>query len=220
MICVAIDGPAGSGKSTVSKMVAKRMGYISVDTGALYRTIAYYLKTNGIDYKSPEEIKKALKGINLEVYSSGGEFIVVLNGKNISSEIRCDEIAFISSEVSKFLVVRDYLLELQRDLARKNNVVMDGRDIGTVVVPDAKVKIYLTASLEVRAMRRYYQMRRALAYEKILSDLAARDHEDINRENSPLRRADDAIFFDNSNYTLEETVEKICSIIAEKTKDE
>lgn len=216
MICIAIDGPAGSGKSTVSKLVAKKMGYTSVDTGALYRTIAYYLKINNISYDSEKSIEPALKNIHISGYKEDEKFIITLNGENIDSKIRFDDIAMISSKISKFQKVRDFLIDIQRTLAKNNNVVMDGRDIGTVVVPDAKVKIFLTASLEIRSMRRYYQMRRTLSYEKIFLDLKNRDIEDIQRKISPLKRAEDAVYFDNSKCTLQETVDKICKIAKEK----
>ncbi len=220
MICIAIDGPAGSGKSTVSKLVANRLGFVSIDTGALYRAVAYYFKIHEIDYNSEEEIKNQLGNINLSVENSIGEFKVFLNGEDINSKIRSQDITYISSRISKFKSVRDFLLSMQRNLAKKNNCVMDGRDIGTVVMPNASVKIFLTASLEVRAMRRFYQMNKSVKYENVLENLKKRDYEDVHRKNSPLLKASDAFVCDNSEYTLEETINKICEIIKESLKNE
>lgn len=209
MICIAIDGPAGSGKSSVSKLVAKNLGFTSIDTGALYRAVAYYLKSNEI----PEEnIKNALKNIELKAKNIDGKFNVFLSGENVTDKIRGEEISKMTSKISKCPEVRNFLLELQRNLAKNENCVMDGRDIGTVVMPNAEIKIFLTASPETRAMRRFKQLGEAVPFENILEDLKKRDYQDTHREIAPLKMASDAILIDNSDISLEQTVEKICDI--------
>lgn len=209
MICIAIDGPAGSGKSSVSKLVAKNLGFTSIDTGALYRAVAYYFKSNEI---SEENIKSALKNIDLKAKNIDGKFNVFLNGENVTDKIRAEEISKMTSKISKCPEVRYFLLELQRSLAKSENCVMDGRDIGTVVMPNAEIKIFLTAAPETRAMRRFDQLGRSVPFENILEDLKKRDYQDTHREIAPLKMASDAILIDNSDISLEQTVEKICDI--------
>ena len=216
MKCIAIDGPSGSGKSTVAKMLADRLGFTDVNTGALYRAIAYYLKVNDIDYNNSNDIEKVLDLINIEIEDNSGVKRIILNGSDVSDEIRMEEISLISSKISSYGSVRDHLLKIQRDIASKNNVVMDGRDIGTVVMPDADVKIFLTATPEVRARRRFEQLKdEHTDFETILKDLNRRDYNDTHRKIAPLKVAKDSIIFDNSNYTVEGTVEYLLKIIRE-----
>ena len=213
MISIAIDGPSGSGKSTISKEAAQKLGFLHIDTGALYRAIAYFVFENKIPLgKVPEALNK----INIDLKFQDGHQLVFLNGKDVSGKIRTPEISSLASQVSKIKEVRKFLLETQRNLAEKNNVIMDGRDIGTTVLPNANVKIFLTASSETRARRRYLQLLESgidCDYSEILEKVIERDNQDINREISPLKKADDAILLDTSNLTFSESIDKIIEII-------
>ena len=218
MVCIAIDGPAGSGKSSVAKLVAKKLGFVNVDTGALYRAVAYFFKVGKVNTDSKIDLEKALKGINLEARSIKGDFRVFLNGDDVTENLRSEEISLLASKISKIGAVREFLLDLQRDFAKKANVVMDGRDIGTVIMPDAKVKIFLTASLEQRAARRRKDFGVGASFQDVLKDLEKRDFQDVNREISPLKKAQDAVLVDNTSMTLKETVDKICDIARERAE--
>lgn len=218
-INVAIDGPAGAGKSSVAKLVSKKLGYIYVDTGALYRTVGLYSIRKGVDTKNAEAVEATLPEINVELKFVDGTQHVFLNGEDVSEAIRTPEASMGASNVSSIPAVRAFLFNLQRDIAQKNNVIMDGRDIGTVVLPDAQVKIFLTASPESRADRRYKELiekGEKVDYQAVLDDINKRDYQDMHREIAPLKQAEDAIFFDNSGCNLEEGAEKLLQIIHEK----
>ncbi|MBR6792657.1 MAG: (d)CMP kinase [Ruminococcus sp.] len=213
---IAIDGPAGAGKSTIAKMVSAQLGYIYVDTGALYRTIALYVNENGI---TDENIAQALSGADVSLKFIDGKQCVFLGDRDVSDLIRTPVISMEASRVSAIPAVREYLFETQRKIARENNVIMDGRDIGTVVLPDADVKIFLTASAQERANRRYKELSEkpgCPCYEEILSDIIERDKNDMNRKTAPLKQAEDAVLVDTSELSLEESAEAIRKIIAEK----
>lgn len=219
MISVAIDGPAGSGKSTISKIVSKKLGFIHLDTGALYRAIAYFVEKNNIDFESESNIKKYLKDIDLKITRVGSEQKIILDEKILEDELRGLNVTKIASKIAAYQSVRDYLLNFQRDFAKSQNVVMDGRDIGTVVLPNANVKIFITASPEVRAKRRLEQIVKSGKnpdYQEILSSIKKRDYEDTNRKIAPLKQANDAVLVDNSDMSLAQTVGAILNIISEK----
>ena len=220
MIAVAIDGPAGAGKSTIAKTIAKKLAYIYVDTGALYRAVALNTLHNGTDPSDEEKIADMLKKTCIELKFIDGVQRVFLNGEDVSDSIRTSEVSMTASKVSALPIVRSFLLDLQRDIAKKNNILMDGRDIGTVVLPNAQVKIFLTASAECRAKRRYNDYLVAgnttESYEEILKDILQRDYQDTHRATAPLRQADDAVLVDTSDDTLEESVEKIIAVIQKK----
>lgn len=220
MINVAIDGPAGAGKSTVARGAAKELGYIYVDTGALYRTVALAATRNGV-LESAEKTEQMLKDITVDLaFDDAGAQCVYLNGGDVSSLIRTPEISMAASNVSKIPAVRAFLLGLQRDIAAKNNVIMDGRDIATVVLPDAQVKIFLTASPECRAERRYKELLEKgenVKYDDVLADVNARDYQDSHREIAPLKPAEDSVIADTSGKSLPQSIEMIISVIKEKT---
>ena len=219
-IAIAIDGPAGAGRSTIARLAAKELGYIYVDTGALYRTIGLAAFRRELTAEDKEQIIAMLPGIKVELaFNEHQEQIVLLDGEDVSGLIRTPEISMMASAVSAIPEVRAYLLDLQRDMAHTNNVIMDGRDIGTVVLPDAKIKIFLSASPECRARRRYDELIEKgmdVKYEDILSDVVARDYADSHRDIAPLKPADDAISVDTSGEDLETSVNKLLGIMRER----
>ncbi len=218
MINVAIDGPAGAGKSTIARAAAEKLGFIYVDTGALYRTVALYaLKNNILDDK--DKIVSMLNDIEVNLgFADDGAQCVYLNGEDVSPLIRTPQISMGASKVSAIPQVREFLLDLQRSIAKSNNVIMDGRDIGTVVLPDADCKIFLFASPECRARRRYKELvekGESVTFEEILDDVSKRDYQDTHREIAPLRPTDESIMADTSELTLEQSIEFIVNIIKE-----
>ena len=219
-INIAIDGPAGAGKSTVARKAAERLGFIYVDTGAMYRAIALYLIRQGVKPEEREAIARRCAGADVSITYQNGEQVVSLNGENVNGLIRTDEVTRMSSAASAVPEVRARLLDLQRGLAAKNNVLMDGRDIGTCILPDAQVKIFLTASTAVRAKRRFDELcakgDAAETLESVEAKIMKRDEDDRNREISPLREAPDAVHLDTSDMNIEETVEAVLSICREK----
>jgi len=216
---VAIDGPSGAGKSSVSKAVSKKLGFIYVDTGALYRTVGLYIYNNGIDPDNAQSVGDALENISVNFNYIDGEQHVFLNGVDVSADIRLHIISEYASKVSAITKVRDFLLFMQRDIASKNNVLMDGRDIGTVVLPDAQLKIFLTASAEVRAKRRcdeLAQKGQKVDFDTVLKDIIERDKRDTEREIAPLKIAENAIVVDTSECTFDESVDIICNLVKER----
>lgn len=221
MLRIALDGPSGAGKSTVAKALAKKLGVIYVDTGALYRTVGLYVRDKGVDKNDEEKVISLLPEIDLGMEFINGEQVITLNGKNVGDTIRTGEIAMYASRVSAIPEVRAFLLETQRKIARENDVVMDGRDIGTVIIPDAEVKIYMTASSRARAERRYKELilkGESCTLESVLSDIELRDKNDSTRKTAPAVQAKDAILLDNSELDIEGTVEKAIEIIKSKVK--
>ena len=217
---VAVDGPSGAGKSTLSRRCAAAFGFIYVDTGAIYRTIALAARRRNTDVRDENEVKKILPELEVGmVYDDSGEQRMLLNGEDVSSEIRMPDISVTASAVAALPAVRAYLLEMQRKIARENNVIMDGRDIGTVVLPDAQLKIFLTASPEARAERRLAELRQKgieQSYESVLSDIIERDRRDTSRAAAPLRKAENAVTVDTSMLNFEESFEKLCGIISSR----
>ena len=209
---IAIDGPAGAGKSTIARRVAKEKGYIYVDTGAMYRAIGLYFMNEGVDVENDAAVFEALAAIQVEIRYESGEQQVYLNGKNVSKEIRQEAVGNMASRVAARQAVRDKLLDLQRNLASTQDVVMDGRDIGTFVLPDAELKIYLTASVDTRAKRRYQELiekQMPADLEEIKRDIEARDYQDMHRAIAPLSQAEDAYYLDSSDMTIDEVVTEI-----------
>lgn len=216
---IAIDGPAGAGKSTIAKQLAKELSFIYVDTGAMYRSMALYFMRNDIAKEDEAAISDACKTVEVSIAYENGEQQVLLNGENVSKEIRKEEVGKMASATSVYKEVRTKLVELQQKLAADKDVIMDGRDIGTCVLPNAQVKIYLTASVETRAERRYQELQEkgvACDLEVIKKDIADRDYQDMHREISPLKQAEDAILVDSSDMGIEEVVETIKNIYREK----
>ena len=211
---VAIDGPAGAGKSTIAKLVAKEKGYIYVDTGAMYRALAVHFLKKGIAPENTEEVVEACRGADVSIRYEDGVQQVYLNGENVTGMLRTEEVGNMASKTSAIPEVREKLLELQRTLAKENDVIMDGRDIGKNILADEDVKIYLTASVETRAKRRYDELKEKgedCDLEQIARDIKERDERDMNRETAPLKQADDAILVDSSYMTIPEVVSEICS---------
>lgn len=220
MIKIALDGPSASGKSSVAKIIAKELGIVYVDTGALYRTVGYYVRSKNVDPKDAEGVTALLPEIRIEVKYEGGVQCVYLNGENLGDKIRQPEISMYASAVSAIPSVRSFLLETQKSIARENSVVMDGRDIGTVILPDADVKVFMSASNEARAERRYKELCAKgveVKYEDVLAEMIERDKNDSSRAVAPAVPADDAVLFDNSGYDLEQSVEYILDLIEKKT---
>ena len=221
-IAVAIDGPAGAGKSTIARAAAKALGFIYVDTGALYRSIGLNAIRNSVDLADTSAIEKSLEGMKVDLaFDAQGAQIVLLNGEDVSSLIRTPEVSMSASKVSAVPKVRAFLLDLQRNMAKTQSVIMDGRDIGTVVLPDAEVKIFLTASPEIRAKRRFDELiekGQEVKYEDVLADVIERDYNDSHREIAPLKPAEDSKLADTSGLTLEESIDLIINIIKENTK--
>ena len=217
---IAIDGPAGAGKSTIAKRVAKEFSFIYVDTGAMYRAMAYYLLQQNVDGNDSQEIAYKCEGADISIEYRNGEQIVLLNGENVNAYLRTEEVGNMASVSSANPSVRARLLDLQRSLAASQSVVMDGRDIGTTILPNAEVKIYLTASSATRARRRYKELiekGEECNIEDIQKDIEERDQRDMNREISPLRQAEDAVLVDSSEMTIDEVVSAIENIFHEKT---
>ena len=212
---VAIDGPAGAGKSTIAKRIARRLGYIYVDTGAMYRAMAYYLIQNQVDAADQEAIAAACQHADISICYQDGEQVVLLNGENVNAYLRTEAVGNMASVSSVVPEVRKKLVELQQKLARETNVVMDGRDIGTVVLSDADVKVYLTASVETRAKRRFLELQEkgeSADLAKIAADIEDRDYRDMHRDISPLRQAEDATLVDSSDMTIDQVVERILEL--------
>ncbi|MBR2530313.1 MAG: (d)CMP kinase [Lachnospiraceae bacterium] len=216
---IAIDGPAGAGKSTIAKLVAKQLGFIYVDTGAMYRAMALFLIRNGIDKDDTPGIEKTCELADISITHTDGKQVVLLMGENVNDHLRTEEVGNMASASSVNAKVREKLVALQQKLASHEDVVMDGRDIGTVVLPDSRCKIYLTASSDVRARRRYDELvakGESADLDKIRADIEERDQRDMTRANSPLKQADDAVLIDSSNMSIEEVKDAIISVAKER----
>lgn len=219
---VAIDGPAGAGKSTIAKLISRGMGYIYVDTGAMYRAMAVYFSKNKVNPEDESAINEAVKNVDIKIEYQNGEQQVILNGENVTGLLRTEETGNMASKTSKYKEVRSKLVELQRELAKTTDVVMDGRDIGTTVLPDAFVKIYLTASSDARAKRRYDELvakGEQCDLSAIKEDIEKRDYQDMHREISPLKQAEDAVLLDTSDMNIEQVVAAMRDIIDNAVKN-
>ncbi|MCD7919620.1 MAG: (d)CMP kinase [Clostridiales bacterium] len=220
MISIAIDGPSGAGKSTMAKRLAKELGFVYVDTGAIYRTVSLYASRKGLAPTDGEGIAALLPEIHIDLaYGADGAQQMILNGENVSGEIRTPQISMYTSAVSAIPAVRAFLLDLQRDMARRKDLVMDGRDIGTVVLPDADIKLFLTAAPEARAKRRWLELREKgdpIPYEQVLADVVQRDENDSHRAIAPLKQAEDAVPVDTTDYDLEESYQLLLRTIRER----
>ncbi len=221
-IAIAIDGPAGAGKSTIAKAAANALGYIYVDTGAMYRALGLFAIRNNVSPENKDEVKELLTKAEVTLArNEKKEQLVILNGEDVSSLIRTEQVSMAASKISAIPEVRTFLLSLQRDMAEKNNVIMDGRDIGTVVLPNANVKIFLTASAEIRAKRRFDELilkGEEVKYEDVLKDVIERDNNDMNREIAPLKPAQDSILVDTSELDLQQSIELLTKTIEENIK--
>lgn len=216
---IAIDGPAGAGKSTIARAVSAKLGFVYVDTGAMYRAMALYFIRRGIRPDEEETVSEAVKEVGVTISYEDGAQQVILNGENVSGLIRTEAVSQMASTSSVYLPVREKLVELQKELARNENVIMDGRDIGTCVLPEADLKIYLTASTAVRAKRRYDELTEKgepCSLEEIEKEIEERDYRDMHRENSPLKQAEDAVLVDTSDLTIDEVIGEILKLAAEK----
>lgn len=219
MTAIAIDGPAGAGKSTIAKLAAKKLNFIYVDTGALYRAIAYNAVKLGVAISDENQVECLLNHTQVQLKFVDGEQRVLVNGQDVTDFIRTPEVSMASSGISALPAVRCFLLSLQRDIAKNNNVIMDGRDIGTVVLPDAKIKIFLTASAACRAKRRYEELAEKgndVNYDDILRDIETRDYNDSHREIAPLKPAEDSVLVDTSGETLEKSLSRLLAVIEER----
>lgn len=217
-VAIAIDGPSGAGKSTLARAAAKKFGYIYVDTGAIYRTVGLAATRRGAACRDEEQIAKILPDVKIEMrYDEAGGQRMILNGEDVSEAIRMPEISIAASDVSSLPIVRAFLMDMQRDMAEKHDVIMDGRDIGTVVLPKAELKIFLTASVEDRAFRRYEELIAKgvhTTFEDVIKDIEYRDRQDSSRAAAPLKAADDAVLVDTTGNTLEQSIALICEKIA------
>lgn len=216
---IAIDGPGGAGKSTLAKALAKKLGFAYVDTGAIYRTVGFAARSKGIAPDNADAVSAMLKDIKVEAKFEGGRQDMYLDGEFLGERIREHEISHYASAVSAIPAVREYLFDMQRSIADKNNVIMDGRDIGTVILPDAQLKIFLTATAEERAMRRTRELiekGQSADFEQVLADIKERDERDSSRAIAPLKPADDAIMFNNTGHTPEQSLEKLLEIVRDK----
>ena len=215
---IAVDGPAGSGKGTVTKRIEKELGFLNLDTGATYRCVAVQVLRENVSLKDEEEIIKIANDIDIKINNTGDKDIILLNGEDVSKEIRTKEVTSIVSQVSSIIPVREKMVEVQRKLANGKNVIVEGRDIGTVVFPNADIKIYLDASEEIRAQRRYEENKQNeidTTYEEVLENVKMRDYNDMHKKVGALKKADDAIVVDSTNLTIDQVVEKIKYIIKE-----
>ena len=221
MISIAIDGPSGAGKSTISRKAAEKFGFIYVDTGAIYRTIGLATKIRGVSLDDTAAVIELLPTLEIELkYNDAGEQHMYLDGNDVSRDIRLPEVSMLASQVSAIPAVREFLVDLQRGMAEKYDVIMDGRDIGTVILPNADLKIFLTADVRDRAHRRYEELRAKgmeKPFDEVLAEMEKRDEQDTQRAAAPLKAADDAVLLDTSGNTLEESIDEVCRLISEKT---
>lgn len=221
MISIAIDGPSGAGKSTISRKAAEKFGFIYVDTGAIYRTIGLATKIRGVSLDDTAAVIELLPTLEIELkYNDAGEQHMYLDGNDVSRDIRLPEVSLLASKVSAIPAVREFLVDMQRGMAEKYDVIMDGRDIGTVILPNADLKIFLTADVRDRAHRRYEELRAKgmeKPFDEVLAEMEKRDEQDTQRAAAPLKAADDAVLLDTSGNTLEESIDEVCRLISEKT---